>query len=173
MIGFGSLFSQLSGRGNMESQALESFSNSVLNTPSNNAKFSYLNQQTNSPEDAATLLKNLAKEDDAYKELYIQLLAERENQERAYQWYEDFNKNYYQRTTEDLKKAGLNPWLALQSLGSGGTGSISPAGSWSGTSGSTKAGKLAEANQELYKQGLASAGTIIAAIAGAIIMSLL
>lgn len=131
-----------------------------------------LNQQNKTPEDALSMLRNMAQEDPAYKELYIQLLAERENQERAYKWYEDFNNSYYQRTKEDLKKSGLSPWLALQSFGSSGTGSLSPAGSWSGSSGSTVSAKKMEQQSQFNKQLMQSAISITGAIIGALIFAM-
>lgn len=146
--------------------------NQYASNPGANARLNQLLQQSNTPQDAASLLKELAKQDDAYSEMYLQLLAERENQERAYKWYEDFNSSYFQRTAKDLEAAGLNPWLALQSLGSSGSGSLTPAGSWSGTSGSSSKVKRDEIKaQNLQKITGASIGAV-AAILGAIIMAL-
>lgn len=145
-----------------------------INSQANNLM--QLNQQNETPQDAVSMLKQLASEDPAYQELLIQLLAERENQERAYKWYEDFNNSYYQRTTADLEKAGLSPWLALQSLGSAGSGSLSPAGTWSGTSGSTISSKIKEQKMQNSAQnlqkGIGAFASVIAAIAGALIMAL-
>lgn len=140
---------------------------SIINNYSDNIE--QLGQQSSSASDAANMLKELAKEDPSYRELYVQMLAERENQERAYKWYEDFSNTYYQRSVEDLEKAGLNPWLALQSLGSAGTGAISVAGTFSGSTGSSayekyKEAKLSAETQEKTRRLLA-----YAAIVGAII----
>lgn len=155
----------------------ENFSDSSLFNPFNGQLLLQLNQQNKTPEDALSMLREMAQNDDAYKELYIQLLAERENQERAYKWYEDFNNSYFQRTSEDLKKSGLNPWLALQSLGSAGSGSLSPAGSWSGSSGSTISGQKQrqqlENKSQVTQKVVGGIATVIAAIAGALIMALL
>lgn len=76
-------------------------------------------------------LRDLAESDPAYMELYLQLLAERENTSNAQAWYEKMSNSSYQRAADDLRKAGLNPWLALQSLGGAGSGSLQPAGTWS------------------------------------------
>lgn len=175
-MSWGSLWSQAFGQGDMEAKAVDSFSNSSLNSPTNEPLLLQLNQQNKTPEDALSMLRDMAQNDEAYKELYIQLLAERENQERAYKWYEDFNNSYFQRTTEDLKKAGLNPWLALQSLGSSGSGSLSPAGSWSGSSGSTISGQKQrqqlENRAQVGQKVVGGVATVLAAIAGALIMAL-
>lgn len=183
-MSWGSLWSQAFGQGDMEAKAAESianapqnFSESPLSSPFNEQLLLQLNQQNKTPEDALSMLREMAQNDDAYKELYIQLLAERENQERAYKWYEDFNNSYFQRTSEDLKKAGLNPWLALQSLGSAGSGSLSSAGSWSGSSGSTISGQMQrqqlENRAQVGQKVIGSIGTILAAIVGALVMALL
>jgi len=134
--------------------------------------FFKLNEDNDTPQDALSQLHELAKTDPAYKEMELQLMAERENQQAAWDWYEKFNGTYYQRTTKDLEAAGLNPWLALQSLGSGGSGSTSPAGTWSGSSGSTLSAKQQEMKNDLDKQALSSTIGFVAAIIGALIIAL-
>lgn len=82
-------------------------------------------------DDALSKLANLANDNPEYMETYLQLLAERENTANAQAWYEKMSGSQYQRAVEDLKKAGLNPALALTALSGAGSGSVQPAGSWS------------------------------------------
>lgn len=166
--GFNSFPTKQQEREQQAEQEAQNRMNAILekNDPS---LIEQLNYQTESPSQAAAMLKEMAKEDPSYRELYVQLLAERENQERAYKWYEDFNSHYYQRTAEDLQRAGLNPWLALQSLGSAGTGSISAPGSFSGSSGSSSYEKWKEARLSAETQQKTRRTLALAAIVGAII----
>lgn len=88
-------------------------------------------QSVDSSKDALSQLADLAKDNPEYMETYLQLLAERENTTNAQAWYERMSGSQYQRAAEDLRKAGLNPALALTALSGAGSGSVAPAGSWS------------------------------------------
>lgn len=61
---------------------------------------------------------------------------ERANINSARAWEEYLDSTKYQRMTQDLEKAGLNPWLALQS-----GASASASGSTSSSGGSASSGR--------------------------------
>lgn len=111
--------------------------------------------------DALSQLYELAQKDPAYMETYLQLLAERENTTNAQAWYEKMSGSQYQRAMDDLRKAGVNPWLALQSLGGAGAGSVQPAGTWSTSPYANKISK-----QQAESQRLNSQATMLKAFAG-------
>lgn len=103
-----------------------------------------IGQQAHSESDALSLLKNLAQDDEKYRGLYLTLLSEIENNDRAWNRYVEYNKNYIPMMVDSYKKAGLNPWLAVQNMGQPGTASISSAGG----SGSLSSMLNASANQD-------------------------
>lgn len=137
-------------------------------TSENEDRWIQLLDQNNSASEAEEMLKTLAKDDPAFREMYLQVLAERENEEDARRWYENFNNTYFQRTSKDLEAAGYSPWLMLQSLGSSGTGSLQSAGTWSGSSGTSSKVKREEIEAQNKQKGMTLAGTIIGAIIAAI-----
>lgn len=103
-----------------------------------------IGQQAHSESDALAMLKNLAQDDEKYRGLYLTLLSEIENNDRAWNRYVEYNKNYIPMLVDSYKKAGLNPWLAVQNMGQPGTASVSSAGS----SGSLASMLNASANQD-------------------------
>lgn len=111
--------------------------------------------------DYLSRVQKVVKDNPEYMELYLQLLAERENTTNAQAWYEKMSGSQYQRAIEDLKKAGINPYLALQSLGGAGSGSVQPSGTWST---SPYANKISKENAD--SQRLSAASTAIKAFAG-------
>lgn len=122
-------------------QAVDEVGNSVA---SYNDELAVLGQQAHSESEALSLLKKLSETDEQYRGLYLTLLSEIENNDRAWNRYVDYNKNYISMLVDSYKKAGLNPWLAVQNMGQPGTASISSAGG----SGSLASMLNASANQE-------------------------
>lgn len=116
-------------------------------------------------------LRNLANENPEYMETYLQLLAERENTYDARRWYENLSDSQYQRAVADLRKAGLNPALALTALSGASSGSVSPAGTWNN---SPYANKLAKENVELNKTqaGIKLAGMLTTSVLAMVAMLL-
>lgn len=134
----------------------------VSNPPTNG------NFELDPGKDALSQLFDLSKTNPEYMETYLQLLAERENTTAAQAWYEKMSGSQYQRAAKDLQAAGLNPYLALQSLGGAGSGSVSPAGSWSTSPYSNKMARSQAESQSLnaranaIKAGLAGLTAIVA-----------
>lgn len=122
-------------------------------------------QVNDSPEEALQWLKQ------NNPELYYQLVADRDNNRLEWERYADYQRNYYSIMKESLEKAGMNPWLALQNFGSIGTGSVGSISTGSATN-TLKAQREAK-NAELAGKGIGALGTIIGAIIGALIMSML
>lgn len=122
-------------------QAQEEIGNSVA--PYGD-EMNVLAQQAHSESDALSLLKKLSEDDEKYRGLYLILLSEIENNDRAWNRYVEYNKNYIPMLVDSYKKAGLNPWLAVQNLGQPGTASVSSAGG----SGSLASMLNASANQD-------------------------
>lgn len=160
------------GTGNISSAGNTSFSDyqSSIFTPEP-SKLQQLLQQNDSPNSALEQVKELAKNDDDWARFYYETLLNRENQQDMIKWYEDFNNSYYQRSSQDLEKAGLSPWLALQKLGMSGTGSVSPISAGNATSQSKTA--QINANADIASKGIGAAATVVGALLGALVMALL
>lgn len=67
--------------------------------------------------DYLDFLKEQASKDEAWFEKYINALQNESQYSRAVEYDKWLRSNSYQMMVEDLKKAGLNPYLALNSLG--------------------------------------------------------
>lgn len=63
-----------------------------------------------------------------YSDSYLNAILERENTLQAQDYYKRMADTQYSRAMEDIKKAGFNPYLALQGLSGAGSGSVSAAG---------------------------------------------
>lgn len=152
-------FNPNSGSNSFVDSAVEALDGSSLSNPKQALEESY---QLDRSKDALSQLFELGKTDPAYMETYLQLLAERENTANAQKWYERMSDSQYQRAYKDLEKAGINPYLALQSLGGAGSGSVAPAGSWSSSPYANKVSK-----QQADSQRMTAASNIVKALLGA------
>ena len=109
---------------------------------------------------------NLKLSDDTKDYLY-QYYLQRQNDEWAFAKQNQYDSTRYQRTVADLQKAGLNPFLALQSL----SPSSSNVSSGSITSGSITSRRNTDkqANTDIGRGIMTVIGIIAAAIIGAML----
>lgn len=72
------------------------------------------------------IFSHLADSDDAWLEKWINWMMQSDMMQKQMDWQEYMSGSQYQRMINDLKAAGLNPWLALQGGVSGSSyGSVS------------------------------------------------
>lgn len=104
--------------------------------------------QSSTAENYLDMLKQKSTQDDFWMEKYIDAL-ERENDVKSAREYDEYvRSHYYQNMSEDLKKAGFNPYLALNSLGgSNGTTIMKNASNYSASSAKASA-KNAETRED-------------------------
>lgn len=103
-------------------------------------------------------------------EVYYQLLAERSQNQAFWDDYKKYQEDYYSIQKASLKKAGMNPWLALQNFGSIGTGSVGSSSAVNPTN-TLKAQREAKSQELLKGVGVAGIG-LIGAILGLLMMAL-
>lgn len=103
--------------------------------------------------------------DDVDLEKYLDALGQSEYANRAYEYDEYIRSSQYQRMSKDLKEAGLNPYLALNSL-TGGSGSSMMGSVASYNSNATKSDRLTSQSNLVKAIAMMFAG--VAGSAGAI-----
>lgn len=106
-------------------------------------------------------LYQLAKDDpEHYMDSYLNAVLERENTMQAQNYYERMSNNQYSRAMEDIKRAGFNPYMALQGLSGAGSGSVSPAGVQAINGSSLKLDEKS-ANSQMWRAIAAIAGIAV------------
>lgn len=100
------------------------------------------------------------------KDYLVSYMLSEQGAENAFQRSMRASSSQYQRAVEDLRKAGINPFLALQSLS--GSSPTSPASSVSGDYYSARKNQ----SRENAKDIVGKIGSVIAIIAAAVIAAL-
>lgn len=121
-----------------------------------------------SGDDAISKLANdlNLKLDDTTKDYLVQYALNEESNKKAWQRQMDASNTQYQRAVEDLRKAGLNPFLALQSL----QGSV-PSSSGQSVQGGLYTSRRNQATQNA-KDSVGKVLGVLATIAAAVVMAM-
>lgn len=121
-----------------------------------------------SGDDAISKLANdlNLKLDDTTKDYLVQYALNEESNKKAWQRQMDASNNQYQRAVADLRKAGLNPFLALQSL----QGSV-PSSSGQSVQGGLYTSRRNQATQNA-KDSVGKVLGVLATIAAAVVMAM-
>lgn len=121
-----------------------------------------------SGDDAISKLANdlNLKLDDTTKDYLVQYALNEESNKKAWQRQMDASNTQYQRAVEDLRKAGLNPFLALQSL----QGSV-PSSSGQSVQGGLYTSRRNQATQNA-KDSIGKVLGVLATIAAAVVMAM-
>lgn len=90
-------------------------------------------------------LASMAPNSEAWYEKYLDALANESYYSRAVEYDKFVRSNYYQMMVQDLKKAGLNPYLALNSLGGSSGSNIQGSSSGYGAVSAAASSKKADA----------------------------
>lgn len=123
--------------------------------------------------DPLEILRTLASQDEAYLGQYLETLISRQDTASARSFSEWMDSTKYSRAFEDIKKAGYNPWLALQGgLGVSGSQEYSAARTSSSNAYSLKNSRMsAEASERNSKRQIVT--SIISAVSTAVMFAML
>lgn len=142
----------------------------AVNSGTSAAQITDLLNSGKSPEE---ILRELASQDESYLGQYLETLISRQDTASARSFSEWMDSSKYSRAFEDIKKAGYNPWLALQGgLGVSGSQEYSAARTSSSNAFSLKSSrKSADASELNSKRQMAT--SIISAVSSALMLAIL
>lgn len=142
----------------------------AVNPGTSASEISDLLNSGKSPEE---ILRELASQDESYLGQYLETLISRQDTASARSFSEWMDSTKYSRAFEDIKKAGYNPWLALQGgLGVSGSQEYSAARTSSSNAFSLKSSrKSADASELNSKRQMAT--SIISAVSSALMLAIL